>query len=283
MLKRISLFLALIVAVPALTSYKSADKRTKVLIHTEFGDIKIVLYDETPKHKENFLKLVKDHTLDSTLFHRVIKNFMIQGGDPDSKKALPGQMLGNGTMGYTIPAEINPNLFHKRGVLAAARMGDDVNPNRESSACQFYITQGKKFTDAGLDSVQTMRIDMPVKQALFNKIIDDPANAALRLSFVKAQMRYNQTRNPDSLNYYSAIINPMVEAEFAKTPHRVITKEQREVYKTIGGTPHLDGAYTVFGEVISGMEVIDLIAAQQVDANARPLKDIKMTIKVVKK
>ena len=283
MLKRISLFLLLIAAIPALTSYKSADKRTKVLIHTEFGDIKIVLYDETPKHKENFLKLVNNHTLDSTLFHRVIQTFMIQGGDPESKKAVPGQFLGNGTLGYTIPAEIHPNLYHKRGVLAAARMPDDVNPNRESSACQFYITQGKKYSDAGLDSVQTMRLDMPVKQAIFNKIIDDPANAALRLSFVKAQMRFNQTRNADSLNHYTAIISPLVEAEFAKTPHRIISKEQREVYKTIGGTPQLDGAYTVFGEVISGMEVVDMIAAQKKDASDRPLKDVRMTIKVVKK
>lgn len=282
MLKRISIPLLLLAAIPALTSYKAADKHAKVLIHTDFGDIKIVLYDETPKHRENFLKLAQNHTLDSTLFHRVIQNFMIQGGDPDSKKAVAGQFLGNGTVGYTIPAEFHPNLFHKRGALAGARMPDEINPGKESSGCQFYVVQGKTFSDGGLDSVQNFRLDQPLKQALFNKIMDDPANAALRLSFVRAQMRYNQTRNPDSLNYYSAQINPMVDAEFAKTPHRIITKEQREVYKTTGGTPHLDGNYTVFGEVVSGMDVVDKIAAQPVDANARPVKDIRVTVKVVK-
>lgn len=282
MFKRISILVLLSVAFMGLTSYVVADKRSKVLIHTDFGDIKIVLYDETPKHRDNFLKQVESHTLDSTLFHRVIKSFMIQGGDPDSKKAQPGQMLGNGSLGYTIPAEFHPNLFHKRGALAGARLPDNINPGKESSATQFYIVQGKTFTDGALDTLQATRIDQPVKQQLFDKIINDPANAALRNSFIRAQMRYNQTQNPDSLNYYSSLINPMIDAEFAKTPHRVISKEQREVYKTVGGTPHLDGSYTVFGEVISGMEVVEKIAEQQVDANARPLKDIRMTIKVVK-
>lgn len=282
MLKRISPFLLLLAAIPALTSYKAADKRAKVLIHTEFGDIKIVLYDETPKHKENFLKLAQNHTLDSTLFHRVIQNFMIQGGDPDSKKAVPGQFLGNGTVGYTIPAEIHPNLFHKRGALAGARMPDEVNPNKESSGCQFYIVQGKTFSEAGIDSLQKFRLDQPIKQGIFSKVINDPANVELRNAFMRAQTRYNQTHNPDSLNFYSDKINPLIDAEFAKTPHRVITKEQREVYKTSGGTPHLDGGYTVFGEVISGMEVVDKIAAEAVDGSARPVKDIRVTIKVIK-
>lgn len=281
MLKRIVPAIFLLALLPFLTSYMVADKRTKVLIHTDFGDMKLVLFDETPKHRDNFLKLVQNGTLDSTLFHRVIAQFMIQGGDIDSKKAKPGQQLGNGDVGYTIPAEFHPNLFHKRGALAGARQPDNVNPNKESSGCQFYIVHGRTFTDSMLTSLQA-GMDQQVKQQLFNKIINQPENAGLRNSFINAQNRYQQTRNADSLNHYSAIVNPLIDAEFAKTPHRTITPEQRAVYKTTGGAPHLDGNYTVFGEVVSGMEVVDKIAAQQVDAVARPLVDIRATFKIVK-
>lgn len=282
MLKRIALPLFFLAALPFFTSYMAPDLRRKVLIHTQFGDIKIVLYDETPKHRDNFLKLVENHTLDSTLFHRVIKSFMIQGGDVDSKHAQPGTMLGNGDVGYTIPAEFHPNLFHKRGALAAARQGDDVNPNKESSGCQFYIVDGKTFRDGELDTIQKFRMDQAVKQQLFSKIINAPENAALKNSFIRAQMRMQQTGNPDSLNYYSNQVTPLIDAEFAKTPHRVITPKQREVYKKEGGAPHLDGNYTVFGEVVSGLNVVDSIAAQPVDAAARPLKDIRVTFSLVK-
>ncbi len=271
----------LLLAVPLLTSYIAADNRSKVLIHTDLGDIKIVLYDETPKHRDNFLKLLKNGQLDSTLFHRVIAQFMIQGGDVDSKKAKPGTMLGNGELGYTIPAEINPSLYHKRGALAAARQGDEVNPNKESSSCQFYIVQGRTYTDSMLTGLQS-NMDQQIKQKLFNQIISDPANADLRAGFIRAQARYQTTTNQDSLNYYSALVNPKIEAEFEKTPHRTFTAEQRKTYSTIGGTPQLDGGYTVFGEVVSGLETVDKIAAQQVDRNARPVVDIRMTIKVVK-
>jgi peptidylprolyl isomerase len=281
MFKRILLPLALLASLPVLTSYMAADTRSKVLIHTDLGDIKIVLYDETPKHRDNFLKLVQNHTLDSTLFHRVIQNFMIQGGDVDSKHAKAGTQLGNGELGYTIPAEFNPSLFHKRGALAGARQGDNVNPNKESSSCQFYIVQGRVFNDSMLNAVQA-NLDQQVKQGIFNKIINDPANLSLRNRFVAAQQRFQMQSNADSLNILSAQINPLIDAEFAKTPHRTITEEQRKVYKTIGGAPHLDGAYTVFGEVVSGLETVDKIAAQQVDASARPLIDIHVTMKVVK-
>ncbi|HEU4717973.1 MAG TPA: peptidylprolyl isomerase [Bacteroidia bacterium] len=261
MVKRILLPALMVVMIALLTSYKSADTRSKVLIHTSFGDIKIVLYDETPKHRDNFLKLVQNHTLDSTLFHRVIPQFMIQGGDVDSKHAKPGQFLGNGTLGYTIPAEFNPN--------------------KESSACQFYIVQGKTYTDSMLNLTQA-GLDQQVKQALFTKMINAPENAGLKSAFIRAQMRYQQTRNADSLNYYSGIINPQIDAEFAKTPHRVITDDQRKVYETIGGTPQLDGGYTVFGEVVSGLNVVDSIANTKRDQYDRPLTDIRMTMKIVK-
>lgn len=281
MLKRTILPFLFLASLPFFTSYIAADNRSKVLIHTDLGDIKIVLYDETPKHRDNFLKLVKNGSLDSTLFHRVIAQFMIQGGDVDSKKAAPGTMLGNGELGYTIPAEINPSLYHKRGALAGARQSDDVNPNKESSSCQFYIVQGRTYTDSMLNGMQAS-MDQQVKQKLFNKIISDPANANLRAAFIRAQSRAQAMGNPDSLNYWSTIVNPKIEAEFEKTPHRTFTGEQRKTYSTIGGTPFLDGGYTVFGEVVSGLETVDKIAAQQVDGNARPIVDIRMSMKVLK-
>jgi len=204
------------------------EKQTKILISTAYGDIKIALYNETPKHRDNFIKLVKAHFYDSTLFHRVIQNFMIQGGDPDSKTAKAGQQLGDGDVGYTIPAEFNPNLIHKKGVLAAAREGDDVNPQKASSGCQFYIVQGKKFTKEEI-----------------NKIL-----------------KRKNTNRATPITY---------------------TEEQYKTYETIGGTPHLDMDYTVFGEVIEGLEVVDKIAAVETDKRDRPKQDISMTIKIVKK
>lgn len=282
MARRIMPLLAVTAIIIFCTSFIAADTRSKVLIHTDFGDIKIVLYDETPLHRDNFMKLVKNRTLDSTLFHRIIKQFMIQGGDPDSKNAKKGAMLGNGNVGYTLPAEIHPNLYHKRGALAAARLGDDVNPNHESSGCQFYIVEGSVFTDSSLDVLIRTRMEQPIKQKIFDAFINKPENANLKAGFIRAQQRAMTSRNPDSLNYYAAIINPIIDAEFEKTPHRVITLEQRKTYTTYGGTPHLDGAYTVFGEVIDGMEVVDVIASQPRDKNDRPLRDVRMTIKVIK-
>ncbi|MGB3006511.1 MAG: peptidylprolyl isomerase [Chitinophagaceae bacterium] len=192
------------------------DRKRNILIQTSMGDITIRLSDSTPLHRDNFLKLVKTGFYDSVLFHRVIKNFMIQGGDPDSKNAAPGIALGNGGPSYRIPAEFRQTLFHKKGVIAAAR---DNNPEKASSGSQFYITQGKIFTDAGLDSVETFRLK-------------------------------------------------------SKIPI-----QQRELYKTIGGTPHLDQNYTVFGEVVKGIEVVDKIAAVETSKAAdrdRPLQDVRI-------
>ncbi len=280
MLRRITALLALPFIFLLCTSFIAADNRSKVLISTEFGDIKIVLFDETPKHRDNFLKLVKNGTIDSTLFHRVIKSFMIQGGDPDSKNAKKGAILGNGEVGYTIPAEIHPNLYHKRGALAAARQSDDVNPNKESSGCQFYIVEGSVWTDSSLDALVQQRWYQPIKQKIFDTYINKPENAATKSAFVRAQIRAQQLRNHDSLNYWVGVVNPIIEAEFEKTPHRILTADQRKMYTTFGGTPFLDGSYTVFGEVVSGMDAVDVIASQPKDKNDRPFRDVKMTVKL---
>ncbi|HSU28204.1 MAG TPA: peptidylprolyl isomerase [Chitinophagaceae bacterium] len=207
------------------STIRKKDRKRDVLLETSMGNIYIRLSDSTPLHRDNFLKLVKVGYYDSVLFHRVIKNFMIQGGDPDSKHASPGEQLGNGGPAQNIPAEFRQTLFHKKGVIAAAR---DDNPQKASSGSQFYIVQGKKFTDAGLDSLETFRLK-----------------------------------------------------------GRKIPLDQRAVYKTIGGTPHLDQGYTVFGEVVQGLEVVDAIAAVQTSKGNdkdRPLVDVKiLKAKLVKR
>jgi cyclophilin family peptidyl-prolyl cis-trans isomerase len=201
------------------------DRRKDVLLLTNYGDILVRLSDSTPLHRDNFLRLVKTHYYDSVLFHRVIKNFMIQGGDPNSKHAKPGEPLGEGGPDYTIPAEFRTTLFHKKGVIAAAR---DNNPEKASSGSQFYIVQGKVFTDAGLDSVETYRLN-----------------------------------------------------------GRKIPTDEREVYKTLGGTPHLDQNYTVFGEVVRGLDVVDKIASVRTSKRQdrdRPLEDVRiLKAKLVKR
>jgi peptidyl-prolyl cis-trans isomerase B (cyclophilin B) len=199
---------------------ETKQKNTMIVISTDLGEMKAILYNETPQHKENFIKLIKEGYFDGTLFHRVIDGFMIQGGDPDSKTAKPGQMLGQSGPGYTVPAEFRQELIHKKGALAAARMGDQMNPQKASSGSQFYIAQGKKYT-------------------------------ANELNILSSRMgkAFNQT--------------------------------QIDTYTTVGGVPFLDYEYTVFGEVIEGLEVIDKIAKVQKDRYDRPTQDIKMTIKII--
>lgn len=215
-MKRIVLTLltaAFIFNLSVMSQTKTEPKVTKFIIHTDYGDMTGILYNETPKHRDNFVKLTKSGFFDGLLFHRVIAGFMIQGGDPDSKNAKPGQRLGMGGPGYTVPAEFNTAFIHKKGALSAARQGDQVNPAKASSGSQFYIVQGKKMSAAQLGA-----------------------------------------------NY---------------------TAEQKKIYETIGGTPFLDNQYTVFGEIIQGLDVIDKIAAVEKDASDRPVKDVKMTIRIV--
>jgi cyclophilin family peptidyl-prolyl cis-trans isomerase len=245
---------------------KKEKKAELYKIETEYGDIIFKLYDETPLHKKNFKKLIEQDYFDGLLFHRVIEGFMIQGGDPDSRNAKPGERLGNGGPGYTIPAEFVDTIFHKKGVIAAAREGDDVNPEMRSAGSQFYIVQGKVFSDEDIKKVEN-RINASRLNKLITKYIKEAEEKA-----------YETGGTID----YPVIVKEArekAEKQFKKEGMYKIPKDKRKVYQTIGGTPHLDGAYTVFGEVIEGLEVIDKIAAVETDDNDRPLKDIKMTIK----
>ena len=204
------------------TSSAMAQERAEVLLETTEGNIRIALYNETPQHRDNFLKLVKMHVYDSLLFHRVIKDFMIQGGDLNSKYAKPGQPLGTGELDYTIEPEFRlPQLFHRRGVVAAAREPDEVNPEMRSGACQFYIVWGKQLNDVAISRIQ-QRLD----------------------TLTKGQVK--------------------------------LTPEMIEVYKTQGGTPHLDGQYTVFGEVLQGLDVVDKIQQSATDKRHRPFTDVRI-------
>jgi cyclophilin family peptidyl-prolyl cis-trans isomerase len=224
MIRTLIAFLLLFLAIDSFAQkeirIKKRDRKRDIEIQTTAGNLILRLSDSTPVHRDNFLKLVKSNYYDSILFHRVIKNFMIQAGDNNSKQAVAGTPLGNGGLPYTLNAEIRPGLFHKKGALAAARMGDDVNPEKKSSGSQFYIVQGRVFTDAGLDSLETFRLKG-------RKL--DPAH--------------------------------------------------REVYKTLGGSPHLDQNYTVFGELVRGFEVLDAIASVETSKSPdrdRPVQDVRI-------
>jgi peptidyl-prolyl cis-trans isomerase B (cyclophilin B) len=218
-MKKISLICLFLLYAVGLTA--KPPKNQYVRISTAYGDCIIRLYNQTPKHRDNFINLVKKGFYNGTLFHRVIQNFMIQGGDPDSKNAKPGIELGNGDVGYTVPAEFNDSLFHKRGVLAAAR---DDNPAKASSGCQFYLVEGKRFTDGKLDTLEQTRLK-----------------------------------------------------------GRKIPAWQRSWYKSVGGVPHLDQNYTVYGEVVTGLEMVDKIAAVKKDERDRPLVDVPMTVSLLSK
>ena len=244
-----------------------------VLIETTFGNIKVRLYNETPLHRGNFLKLVGEHFYDSLLFHRVINRFMIQGGDPDSKNA-PAEILGEGDVGYSIPAEFNPKIFHKRGALAAARNGDEENPEQSSSGCQFYIVHGKIFTDSLLGTVEK-RI---TKSKAYNKVIRNKDNKVL---FDQLAL-HRKNGIVDSIKNTKAKIDLLTEAELVNIVPYKFSEEQRKVYTTIGGTPHLDGSYTVFGEVVEGMEIVDKIAAVSTNKSDRPLTNVWMKISIIK-
>ena len=248
------------------------DKETLVKIETTVGDIEVKLYNETPKHRDNFIKLVKDGVYEGTLFHRVIKDFMIQAGDPDSKNAPKGKMLGTGDVGYTVPAEfVYPKYFHKKGALSAARQGDEVNPNKESSGCQFYIVTGKVFSDSTLLNMEQQKNQNKVTEA-FN---------ALAQKHMKEIYKMRKANDQDGLYALQDTLFIQAEAEAAKQPDFHFTPEQIKAYTTVGGTPHLDGEYTVFGEVVEGMDIVDKIQQVKTDRSDRPEEDVKIKKVVV--
>lgn len=247
-----------------------SDQSKEILaqIETEYGTIKLKLYNETPRHRDNFVKLTKEGFYTDLLFHRVIKGFMIQGGDPQSKNAEPGKQLGGGDLGYTVPAEINPKFFHRRGVLAAARMGDQVNPEKRSSASQFYIMQGKVFRPGELDSLHT-KLEESRKMNMFQA----------KLKTIEPEMnKLGAEGKQDEMMARFNALKSEVEAEAAKLPPIKFSDEQRKAYTTVGGYPSLDNNYTIFGEVLEGMEVVDKITEEAVDQFNRPQKDIKFKI-----
>lgn len=243
----------------------------KIRISTPKGDIIARLYDETPLHRDNILKLAKEGYYDGTLFHRVIKDFMIQGGDPQSKGAVKGQQLGSGGPGYTIPAEIKDGLFHKRGALAAARLGDEANPQRNSSGSQFYICWGQVYNPGQLGQLERQMM-MQAQQSVFNGL------AAQRRDQI---MDLRRNRDRAGLQALQDELVAMTEAIVKDKGLGKLSAAQKESYTTIGGVPFLDGQYTVFGEVESGLEVIDAIQNVAKDGADRPLEDIAMTVSVI--
>ncbi|MBE6317732.1 MAG: peptidylprolyl isomerase [Bacteroidales bacterium] len=235
-------------------------------IKTSVGDIRIRLYGETPKHRDNFLKLVEEGFYNDVLFHRVINQFMIQTGDPNSKGAPAGKALGSGDPGYELDAEIvYPRLFHKRGALAAARTGDEVNPMRRSSGSQFYIVTGKVYNAGQLGQMEK-QLQMQQMQSIFN---------GLATQYRDSIMNMRRNRDQAGLQALQEELVKKTEAEAAKNPAK-FTPEQIEAYSTVGGTPHLDGTYTVFGEVVSGMDVVSKIETTPTGAMDRPKEDIKI-------
>lgn len=243
---------------------------TKVIIKTEFGEITVKLYNETPQHRDNFIKLVKEGYYNDMIFHRVIKDFMIQGGDPDSKDAAANKQLGTGGPGYEIPAEIVEGMYHKKGALAAARQGDNTNPERKSSGSQFYLVQGKVWTEEELAQFEE-------KQKF--QALRAEAMKMYREVMPVVQRLQNEGKT-DSIMAIQAKIQEAAESKIDSSSF-IINQNRRTIYTTIGGTPHLDGAYTVFGEVVEGLNIIDSIANVQTGTADRPVADVKIEMKIV--
>lgn len=247
-------------------------KETIVVMDTTLGEIKLKLYNETPKHRDNFIKLAKEGQYEGLLFHRVIKDFMIQGGDVTSKDAPMNKQLGAGDLGYTVPAEFKyPTYFHKKGALCAARTGDEVNPERASSASQFYIVTGKKYSESELNQMEK-QLDIRLKQEIFNRLQTENRTKIMELY---------RSGNKEELAILRDTLIGKTELEAEKRKGEAkIPAEIRETYKTIGGVPFLDNQYTVYGEVIEGIEVVDAI--QQVKTNKQDRPTENVIIKSVK-
>lgn len=245
---------------------KSDNNMTKVKLETSLGDIVVELYNETPQHRDNFIKLVKEGYYDGVLFHRVIKDFMVQTGDGNSKTAGPETMLGDGDPGYTIPAEfVYPKYFHKRGALAAARTGDQVNPERASSGSQFYIVTGKLYSSDELKQM-VQRMQEGVKQGIWNRLVNENREQIMAMQ---------QQQDEAGLQALQSELIQKMEAEAAQKPFK-FTDEQINAYTSVGGTPFLDNEYTVFGEVVEGMDIVNRIQNTATGKADRPTTDIRI-------
>jgi cyclophilin family peptidyl-prolyl cis-trans isomerase len=263
-------FFALLMLISMTMLTGCGDNDDVVIISTPYGDMVAILYDSTPLHKQNFLKLTRRGFYDSILFHRVIKGFMIQGGDSTSKHAQPGQPLGSADPAYTLPAEFVPQYFHERGALAAARLGDDMNPERRSSASQFYIVQGKKVSEAEykLDpNKMGMELRNMYQSGQYQPLFDTLQNLM-------------QSGNQAVYEAKIASLVPRIEKMTGKSVSRDVRPERLKAYTTVGGTPFLDDQYTVFGKIVSGMDVVDKIADVETGEMDRPLKDVPMKVTV---
>ncbi|MDE6703389.1 MAG: peptidylprolyl isomerase [Muribaculaceae bacterium] len=255
------------------TNYNSADtSNVTVEVETTLGSFTVLLYGDTPRHRDNFVKLVKEGYYNGTLFHRVINEFMVQAGDPDSKNAAPGQQLGAGGPGYTVDAEfVFPKHFHKRGALAAARQGDQVNPTKASSGSQFYIVTGKKVSDAEMASME-QSMEQSALHSRFNQ---------LAMAHMDEVRKMQQEGDNAGLQKLQEQLIAEAQAYVAEHPVKM-TEEMKEAYKTVGGTPFLDNNYTVFGEVIKGMETVDKIEKVETDRSDRPKEDVRIiSMKVI--
>lgn len=244
---------------------------SKVLIKTPLGDITVRLYDETPLHRDNFLKLAREGYYDGTLFHRVIKNFMVQGGDPDSRGASPTAHLGAGGPDYTIPAEFNKSLIHKKGALAAARQGDEVNPEKRSSGSQFYIVTGEIYSAGKLTQLERQMAQQQL-QNIFNGLVVDNRSRIIEL---------RKNRDNAGLMALQEDLQKKTYALAKEQGEPKYSPEQREVYTSIGGTPFLDQNYTVFGEVEEGLDVVEKIQLVRTQPGDRPVEDITMQVSVL--
>ena len=286
-MKKIIILIAIVVAISAvaaaslqnennptqMSNNPNIENCTQVEISTTMGDIVVALYNETPKHRDNFIKLVNDKFYDGITFHRVINQFMVQTGDPNTKDADNKKMPGEGDTNYTIDAEfVYPKYFHKKGALAAARQGDQVNPERKSSGSQFYIVTGKAYNEPTLEYME-QKLQHQFKQSLFNELSKPHMKDIMKMRMANDTIGMNNLRD-------SLVVE--VEKEAAKRGVPSFTPEQKAAYSTVGGTPHLDGTYTVFGEVVSGMETVDKIqkvATNERDCPLEPVRIISMKIK----
>jgi len=238
------------------------DKDVLITISTPYGEMKAILYDETPLHKKNFIELSESGKFDSTIFHRVIENFMIQGGDVN--------LVSENEINYTIPAEFNDNLFHRKGEIAAARMGDNVNPDKESSGCQFYIVQGKVYKE------EELTLDINALYGGIRRLLQEEEYSDMRQKFIDAQ------NNPEETQKLAISLSEVCEEKYGIQIRKTISDEILKAYTTVGGVPHLDGAYTVFGRIVEGLDVIDKIASVKTGTGDKPVEDIPMTFKIKK-